>query len=158
MKNFINKYFSHMLLVTVIVKALVVPHSDGMLETLIILALSGLTGYKMWLNSIFDVDIKKQIKKESDEIRAYVEQLNQDGINGRLELHKEIEDKFNLQNESNSSIINKIDANHKQVDEALSRVTFANNEEIKKIKADLGQMNLAHGVRDGQQAKQKIFF
>lgn len=147
LSKFISKHWPSILLVIYMLKTQF--HADRQTDFMVLLILGGLSVLKIILNSIYEETTEKKLKK----------------------LYKETEDKLAMQAEQYTNSISEvyeslngytkqlqeqIDGNHKTVDVALAKITKATEEELVKIKTDMGQINLSQGIKGGQ--KQKIFF
>ena len=126
MKLFIEKHWSHLLICLFVIKSQVFQVSY---DHVIILGLAALSGYRMYLNSVFGSKVQSQIEDLENNVALLFNSLSE-----------------------------KVDSNHKEVDAAMARVIVANQEEFSKLKTDVGQVSMAQGVGNVKGQKERIFF
>jgi len=136
MKDFMDKNWSHLLLGAFLVKSHLIV---GINDHIVILGLAALSGYKMYLNSVFSKKVSDQISQARTELEMLIQE--HDGVNA----------------ERRQEIRGIIDSNHREVDAAVARVVAANQEEFSKLKNDVGQVGLAQGIGNDKKGNQ-IFF
>jgi len=119
LKQLIVNYFAHFLLSSLIVKSHFMPAET---DLYIILGLILLTGFRMFINSVFDVKVKVKIDEHKEKVEATIQNL--------MEI---------------------IDNNNKSYIDQINKLSLDHAAEIQKIKTDVGQINVSQGIQNGQE-------
>jgi len=136
-KLLLSKTLPQLLLVVYLIKSNILP-GDSNLDAVVIMALAALSGYRMYLNSVFDTKIQRQL-----------EEYRIESLQDSTELHTANEDAI-------QELKDIVAVNHRDVDSALARITAANNEEFSNLKTQVGQINISKGAANGKSGQ--IFF
>lgn len=133
-KEFLVKYLPHMLLSVYLVKMQVLQHSH---DSIAIIGLCALTGYRMYINSVFDKKVSKRLEDMENKIHNTMQEYNSANAEARQEIRHEL------------------DENHNKIDEALQNMAKVVDSELSLIKTDLGQINLSQKAGND---KRPVFF
>ncbi len=119
LRQLIVNYFAHFLLSSLIVKSHFMPADT---DLYIILGLILLTGFRMFINSVFDVKVKNAMQEN------------------RIETFDRI-----------SELEEVIRSNNVKYADQINEMSLAHASEIQKIKTDVGQINVSQGIQNGQE-------
>lgn len=146
--SFIEKYWSHLFLVGYVIKSQLHVHQS---DNVIMVCLSILCGYMIYINSIYNKKTKEDVEQLFEYLSTKIDLLEEIHNNHVVDINSSLNDQLKSMDE-------RVSVNHAQVDKALANITSATNEELTKIKTDMGQINLAQGIGNGRQKDKQIFF